>query len=84
MKIYLTKNFDDFDDYVEQDVEQDNVGKYLYEQEKLGWKIDTESYTTSELILLLSLKSDYLFTTIINNLRQIGHYCVERNIIKVW
>lgn len=71
MNIYLTKNFDDFDDYIEQDVELDNVGKYLYEQEKLGWEIDTESYTTSELRLLLSLKSDYLFTLVIDNLNKI-------------
>ena len=65
IKICMYRNFDDFDDFQEIQSDIYNAGKYIYEQEKLGWKIDQDEHSIAEQIYLLSLKNDYLFDKII-------------------
>ena len=68
IKICMYRNFDDFDDFQEIQSDIYNAGKYIYEQEKLGWKIDQDEHSIAEQIYLLSLKNDYLYSNIIEEL----------------
>ena len=53
IKICMYRNFDDFDDFQEIQSDIYNAGKYIYEQEKLGWKIDPDEHSVAEQIYLL-------------------------------
>ena len=68
IKICMYRNFDDFDDFNEVESDIYNAGQYIYEQEKLGWKLDPDEHSMAEQIYLLSLKNDYLYSNIIEEL----------------
>lgn len=69
MKIITTKNFDDFDDYVEYDIAPEDIGEYLYNKEKEGWQLGIEDYSTIEALYILALKADWQYEQIINTLK---------------
>jgi hypothetical protein len=71
MKICLYKNFDDFDDYMEDDIAPEDIGEYLYNKEKEGWQLGIEDYSTIEALYILALKADWQYEQIINTLKKL-------------
>lgn len=69
--IHLYQNFDDIDDFKEITTNIYDAGRVLYEQEKLGWQLDPDEHNIADQIYLLSLKSDYLYSNIIDILSEI-------------
>ena len=72
IRVCMYRNFDDEDDFKEQELELENVGEYIYKQEKLGWKLDQDEHSISEQMFLLSLKSDYLYDKIIEEMYSVA------------
>lgn len=71
IKISLFKNFDDIDDFMEEEVELDKVGEYLYNKEKEYWFLDESAYEYSTLLQILALKQNYQFEKVINTLNEL-------------
>lgn len=66
--VHLYMNFDDIDDFKEEELDINVVGEYIYNQEKLGWKIDPDEHSIAEQIYLQALKNDFLYSMIIDEL----------------
>lgn len=72
IKVCMYRNFDDEDDFQECELELENVGEYIYKQEKLGWELDQDEHSISEQMFLLSLKNDYLYDKIIEEMHSVA------------
>ena len=88
MKLIFSKNFDDFDDYKEIEVDEENfnplsIGRIINYEQQNGWILAINEYSIGEKVFLLACKNEFTISGIQERLDNIQDELVQlKNNIK--
>lgn len=69
MKLIFSKNFDDFDDYKEIEVDEErfdpmNIGRIINKEQQFNWILALDEYDLSDKVFLLACKQEFTISMI--------------------
>lgn len=69
MKLIFSKNFDDFDDYKEIEVDEErfdpmNIGRIINKEQQFNWILALDEYDLSDKVFLLACKQEFTIAII--------------------
>lgn len=68
MKLIFSKNFDDFDDFKEIEVDEENIspyaiGKIISYEQQFNWELSINEYNIADRVFLLACKQEFLISS---------------------